>query len=72
MYPRRMHLARVRARVRVRATARARARVRATARARVRLRLRVRGRVIRATSTHFLRGVSGGRLPLMEGASYAV
>ena len=64
MYPRRMHL------VRVRARARARARVRD--RARVRVRLRVRGRVIRATSTHFLRGVSGGRLPLMEGASYAV
>ena len=62
MYPRRMHLARVRAR------ARARARVRVSAR--VRLRLRVRGRVIRAA--HFLRGVSGGRLPLMEGASYAV
>ena len=64
MYPRRMHLARARARVRVRARVRDRARVR--------LRLRVRGRVIRATSTHFLRGVSGGRLPLMEGASYAV
>ena len=64
MYPRRMHLARVRARVR------ARARVRD--RARVRVRLRVRGRVIRATSTHFLRGVSGGRLPLMAGASHAV
>ena len=64
MYPRRMHLARVRAR------ARASARVRV--RTRVRLRLRVRGRVIRATNTHFLRVVSGGRLPLMAGASYAV
>jgi len=59
-----MHLARVRARVRARATARVRTRVR------LRLRLRVRGRVIRAA--HFLRGVSGGRFPLMEIASYAV
>ena len=64
MYPRRMHLARVRARVR----ARARVRVRT----RVRLRLSVRGRVIQATSPHFLRGVSGGRWPLMAGASHAV